>query len=749
MLKACSAGRKPSVFAIILPFLAALHLPVRTDVAALTRNLKRTGLLVTALSFFFPAMSQDIQPLSITMKGVTVHFMLEENGKPAYSLLYKNKPVIRPSMLGFELADRDIFDAGFEIQRTEKTTHDETWVPVWGEVSSIRDHYQQLIIHLKQKNTGRLLDIILRAFEDGAAFRYCFPKQSGLKYFVVTAEKTEFNLTGDHKTFWIPGDYDSNEYPYTTSNLSRIDNRDLVATSTAIAVRVAPDPYAVQTPLMMKTADGLYLNIHEAALINYPAMQLHVDGSRFRLSASLVPDAVGNKAYLHAPFSTPWRTILVSDRAADILSSRMILNLNAPSVIGDSSWIKPMKFVGVWWEMQTGKSTWSYSDFPDSTDAAGQLIPNHRHGANTANVKRYIDFAAANGIPAVLVEGWNTGWEDWFGNWKENVFDFVTPYPDFDLNGLETYAAQKGVQLIMHNETSGSATNYERQMDTAFRFMTSHGYHAVKTGYVGKIIPRGEHHDGQWMVNHYERVAQKAAAYHVMLDAHEPVRPTGLQRTYPNWMASEASRGNEYSAFSTGNAPDHETILPFTRLIGGPMDYTPGIFKLTHYSSDTSKRVHTTLAKQLALYVTLYSPLQMAADFPEHYQAHMDAFQFIRDVPVDWDDTKILAAEPGEDILIARKQKGSGNWFIGAITNERKREMSADLSFLDKGIKYTATIYADAEDADWQKNPEAYRIRKMIVDQNSRLSLRLAAGGGAAVSLMPLIKVANKNQIEK
>ena len=701
-------------------------------------KLKGAGILLAALFLFSPGMGQGKKAFTAGLKDVSLHFTLSENGSPAYEVSYKNRPVIKPSPLGFELAAQDAFDSDFELLGSATETHDESWTPVWGEVHSIRDHYNQLTVHLIQKSSRRLLDIIFRVFEDGVGFRYYFPKQAGLKYFVVSEEKTEFALTGDHKAFWIPGDYDSNEYPYTTSLISEVDNKSLVENSTAIAVREAPDRYAVQTPLMLKTAGGLYINIHEAALTNYPAMQLHVDNHSYRLSASLVPDALGNKAYLHAPFATPWRTIIVSDQAADILSSKMILNLNEPSVIGDSSWIRPMKFVGVWWEMQTGKSTWSYSDYPDSADANGRLIPNHRHGANTANVKRYIDFAAANGIPAVLVEGWNTGWEDWFGNWKENVFDFVTPYPDFDVSELEGYAKARGVQLIMHNETSGSATNYERQMDTAFRFMTSHGYHSVKTGYVGRIIPRGEHHDGQWMVNHYERVAKKAAAYHVMLDAHEPVRPTGLQRTYPNWLACEASRGNEYNAFSKGNAPEHETILPFTRLIGGPMDYTPGIFKLTHFSADTSRRVHTTLAKQLALYVTLYSPLQMAADFPENYEAHMDAFQFIKDVPVDWDDTKILAAEPGDYVVIARKKKGSPDWFIGAITDENKREITAGLSFLDKGKKYEATIYGDSENADWQRNPEAYTIKRLPVNSTTRLFLRLAGGGGAAISIVPV-----------
>ena len=650
-------------------------------------------------------------------------------------LMIKRQLLIHPHLVS-SLLTMTISTAILKYLGSEKRPVDETWKPVWGQVSEIRNHYEEVTVHLKQQSTNRLLDIIFRVFADGVGFRYEFPKQPGIKYFIVTAELTQFNLTGNHKAFWIPGDYDTNEYPYTTCKLSEIDNKELVEKSTAIAVRVAPDRYAVQTPLMMKTDDGLYINIHEAALVNYPAMQLHVNDTTYQLSARLVPDAYGNKAYLHAPFHTPWRTIIVSDKATDILASNMILNLNDPSAIKNTSWITPMKFVGVWWEMQTGKGTWSYSDYPDSTDANGNLIPNGRHSANTANVKRYIDFASKNGIKGVLVEGWNTGWEDWFGNWKENVFDFVTPYPDFNVKEISDYAKAKGVDMIMHNETSGSATNYERQMDTAFRFMKEFGYKAVKTGYVGKIIPRGEHHDGQWMVNHYLRTIEKAAAYQIMIDIHEPVRPTGLQRTWPNFLACEAARGNEYNAFSDGNAPEHETILPFTRLMGGPMDYTPGIFKLRNYSSVKGRQVHTTLAKQLALYVTLYSPLQMAADLPENYEAHMDAFQFIKDVPVDWDDTKILGAEPGDYIAIARKGKGTDNWFLGAITDENARQFAEDLSFLDKGKKYVATIYADAPDADWKKNPEAYTIKKMAVNSTTNLTLKLAPGGGVAVSIM-------------
>jgi glucan 1,4-alpha-glucosidase len=676
---------------------------------------------------------------TITLGKVKMIFLLDQSGAPVYEVSYNNKPVILPSRLGFRLDVDSQFYKSFRLISSDQKSFDETWQTVWGETKNIRNHYQELTVHLKLIDSpSYLLNIIFRVFEDGVGFRYEFPLQPKLKYFVVTDELTQFNLSGNHKAFWIPGDFDTNEYLYTTSALSEVDNRKMVATSTDIAVRVAPDPYAVQTPLMMKTGDGLYINIHEAALVNYSAMQLHVDGKNYSLSASLVPDAYGNKAYLHAPFKTPWRTIIVSDKAAEILSSKMILNLNDPVAIGNTSYIKPMKFVGVWWEMQTGKSSWSYASSADSVDAHGQLLPSGHHGATTANVKRYIDFAAANNIQGVLVEGWNLGWEDWFGNWKENVFDFTKPYPDFDVNELTRYAASKKVNIIMHNETSGSATDYERQMDTAFRFMKLYGYKSVKTGYVGKIIPRGEHHDGQWMINHYLRVAQKAAQYEIMLDSHEPVRPTGLQRTWPNWMAAEAARGNEYNAFSIGSPPEHETILPFTRLMGGPMDYTPGIFKMKGYVSAVPDRhMHTTLCKQLALYVTMYSPLQMAADLPENYAPHMDAFQFIRDVPTDWDDTHIIDAEPGDYIYTARKEKGTANWYIGAITDENSRKADLPLSFLDKGTRYTAIIYRDAANSDWLKNPEAYTIEKFLVNSDTKLKIALAAGGGAAISVRP------------
>ncbi len=657
----------------------------------------------------------------------------EKDGvKLSYELDFKNKSIIKESQLGFILKEPAARLDRFEILGADQNKFDQTWQPVWGETKNIRNHYNQLTLKLKSAK-GIMLELIVRVFDDGAGFRYSFPKQPGLNHFIIADELTQFAMNGDHKTFWIPGDYDTNEYPYNTTRLNEVDagNNSM---SQEIFAKAFFDKNAVQTPLMMKTNEGLYINIHEAALINYPAMNLVIDKGRMVLKAHLVPDAVGNKAYLQAASVTPWRTIVVSDKATDILESKMILNLNEPSAIGNTSWIKPQKMIGVWWEMHVGKSSWDYA----GGQAGSPLNASSKHGANTANVKRYIDFAAKHGIPGVLVEGWNTGWEDWFGNWKEDVFDFVTPYPDFDLRGIQKYAASKKVKLIMHHETSASVTNYERWMDTAYRFMKKFGYDAVKTGYVGHIIPRGEHHDGQWMVRHYERVMKKTATYQVMLDAHEPVRPTGLHRTYPNFLACEAARGNEFNAWSVGNPPEHETILAFTRLMGGPMDYTPGIFKIkmSYYNPEKKEQVHTTLAKQLALYVTMFSPLQMAADLPENYEAHLDAFQFIKDVAVDWDDTKVLQAEPGDYVITARKAKGKQNWFIGAMTDEQPRTFSIPLNFLTAGKKYSATIYRDADNADWKENPEAYKIEKLQVDSKTVLSLKLAAGGGTAISLM-------------
>ncbi len=669
--------------------------------------------------------------------NIKLDFMLDEEGTAHYGVSFKQKTTILPSLLGFSFGDNS-FDNHFQLLGIDSTAADHSWKPVWGEVNLIRDHYKQVIFHLKEKKAGGvLLNIVFRIFEEGVGFRYEFPVQPGLKYFIISNELTQFNLTGDHKVFWIPGDYDTNEYAYTTSPVSKIDNRSVVKNATEIVLRNAPDPFAVQTPLMINTADGLYMNIHEAAQVNYPAMQLHADTGNYRLTARLVPDAAGNKAYLRTPAVTPWRTIIVSNKAADILASKMILNLNEPSRIENTSWIKPMKFIGIWWELQTGKSSWSYGDNIDSVDSKNILKPHGRHGATTANAKRYIDFASKHGIDGVLVEGWNSGWEEWFNLWKEDPFDFVTPYPDFNIKEITTYAASKNVQLVMHNETSGAVTNYERQMDTAFRFMNKYGYTAVKTGYVGKIIPRGEYHDGQWMSGHYLRSVKKAADHQIMIDIHEPVRPTGLHRTWPNFLACEAGRGNEFNAFSLGNPPEHETILPFTRLIGGPMDYTPGIFKIKNYAANPEWQIHTTLAKQLALYVVFYSPLQMAADIPENYEAHPDAFRFIKDVAVNWDETKIIDAEPGDYITIARKAAGTANWFIGAVTDENGRSTTLPLGFLATGKKYTARIYGDADNADWKKNPEAYKIETFIVDQKTNLQLKLAPGGGAAISIIP------------
>jgi hypothetical protein len=712
--------------------------------------MKKLNLLLIILLF---AVSIAAQNLTSPNGNLSLTFKLTTAGEPVYALSYKGKAVVRESKMGFLLKDQPPLQSVFTIVETKTDKKDEPWNPVWGEVKTIRNNYNELAVTLQQltNSTGRVgegknqwlrkITIRFRLFDDGLGFRYEFPVQDDLKYFTLQDEKTEFNLAGDHKTFWIPGDYDSNEFVYNTTKLSEID-ASVGKKADEISFRSPIADNAVQTPLMMKSGDGLYINIHEAALVNYPAMQIMVDRQKFALTSHLVPNSVGSAAFLQTPARTPWRTVIVSDKAADILASKMILNLNEPSKIADTSWIKPQKFVGVWWEMHVNKSSWNYADVNNiilaETDWKS-LKPNGRHGATTANVKRYIDFAAANGIDGVLVEGWNVGWEDWYGNWKEEVFDFVTPYPDFDVRELQRYAAAKRVKLIMHHETSGSATNYERRLDEAFRFMKQNGYDAVKTGYVGKIIPRGEHHDGQWMVNHYNHVAATAARYKIMIDPHEPVRPTGLSRTYPNWLASEAGRGNEFNAWSVGNPPEHETILPFTRLVGGPMDYTPGIFeiKLNVYDKNKKEQVQTTLAKQLALYVTMYSPLQMAADLPENYAKRMDAFQFIRDVAVDWDDTRYLEAEPGDFLTIARKAKNKNEWFIGAITDENARNSSIALDFLTAGQTFVAAVYADAPDADWQNKPTAYEIKRYLVTNKTVLKLALARGGGAAVSLKP------------
>ncbi len=671
-----------------------------------------------------------------------LNFTLADSGAPVYSLTFNDAEVIESSPMGFSLRDRTDLRKEFLISKIDTAEVDETWQPVWGEVSQIRNHYRELLVTMEKHTPQKIRMLIrFRLFNDGLGFRYEFPKQANLSYFIISAEHTTFDLTDDHKTFWIPGDYDSNEYSYYTTALSEING--LKGQSVVeISTRSVWSPDGVQTPLLLKTDENIYIHIHEAALIDFPAMQLLVNRKRFSLQSNLVPDPAGNMAYLQTPARTPWRTIIVSDKAEEILASKLILNLNEPSKINETDWIRPQKYIGIWWGMHIGRQTWNYADSGNiklnEVDWNG-LNPNGRHGATTENTKRYIDFAAEHGIDAVLVEGWNVGWEDWFGNWKEEVFDFVTPYPDFDVEALQVYAAQKSVRLIMHHETSGAVTNYERRMQDAFMFMRKYGYQAVKTGYVGRIIPRGEYHDGQWMVNHYVRVTEFAARHQIMLNAHEPVRPTGLHRTYPNWLACEAARGNEFNAWSKGNPPEHETILPFTRLLGGPMDYTPGIFqiKLDYYEPGKTEQVHTTLIKQLALYITMYSPLQMAADLPENYERFPDAFRFIEDVAVDWEDSRVIAAEPGDYIVIARKAKNTENWFLGAITDENPRRMKVKLDFLDPEILYNANLYLDAADAHWQKNPMAYAIEKRRVDHTVILELVLAPGGGAAISISP------------
>jgi hypothetical protein len=680
------------------------------------------------------------QELTSPDKNLHLQFSIQQNGIPTYALTYKGKDVIKPSHLGLELKADASFTDSFEVAGTKTSSFDETWQPVWGEVKEIRNQYNELEVNLHQVSTDRTLIIRFRLFNDGLGFRYELPQQRHLAYFVIREERTEFALAGDHKAFWLPGDYDTQEYSTVTSNLSEVRGK-MKEAITPNASQTVFSPTGLQTPLMMKSKDGLYINIHEAALIEYAALSLELDDKNFVLRSFLTPDAVGDKGYLQAPCKSPWRTVIVSDKAGDILASKLIYNLNEPTKYKDpAAWIKPVKYVGVWWEMITGKSTWAYTDIENVqlgvTDYS-KTKPNGRHGANTAHVKEYIDFAAENGFDAVLVEGWNQGWEDWFGKTKDYVFDFLTPYPDFDVQELHRYAASKGVKIIMHHETSSSVRNYERHMDTAYRFMVANGYNAVKSGYVGNIIPRGEHHYGQWLVNHYLYAVTRAAEYHIMVDAHESVHMTGLSRTYPNLIGQESARGTEYESFG-GNNPDHTTILPFTRLIGGPMDYTPGIFqmKISAYNPENTSWVHSTLARQLALYVTMYSPLQMAADFPGTYKKYMDAFQFIKDVAIDWDDTKILEAEPGDYITIARKAKGKSSWFIGSTCDENGRVSKISFDYLDAGKKYIATIYSDKKDAHYEKNPQAYEIRKMVVTNKSTLSQQCAPGGGYAISVV-------------
>lgn len=690
---------------------------------------------IVLLLFSITTYSQSIQSPS---KDISLTFSLAENGKPTYSVSYKNKPIVQKSTLGIKLKEGGDLVTYFAIDSIKRTTVNETWQPILGEQSNIKSNYNEISINLSQKASGRKLNITFRVFDEGVAFRYEFPKQAKLNYFIISDEVSEFNLTGNHKTFWLPGDFDSNEYNYEETLFSDI-NTDKVNLNNGIGFKAITKKFAVQTPLMMKAADGIYLNIFEAAVVNYPVMQLDVDVNNFKLISSLAPNALGDKAYLQTPCVSPWRTIMVSDDARDIVGSKIILNLNEPCKLTDTSWIKPMKYVGVWWEMHVGKSTWDYAGSQNAQNN-GELKPTGKHGATTANTKRYIDFAVKHGFDGVLVEGWNVGWEDWFGNWKENVFDFSTPYPDFDLKEVNDYAKSKGIKMIMHHETSASVANYERYLDRALNLMKEYGYTAAKTGYVGKIIPRGEFHDGQTMVNHYNFIAQRFADYKMMVNSHESSRPTGYSRTYPNYICAEATRGTEFNAWSIGNKVNHETILPFTRLLGGPIDYTPGIFeiKMSYYDPKKKEQVHSTLTKQLALYVTMYSPLQMAADLPENYEKHLDAFQFIKDVPVDWQESKYLEAEPGDYLTVARKDKHSEKWFLGAITDENERNTEIKLDFLSPNKKYKAILYQDGVDADWQKNPKSYAIKTLQVTSKSKIKLHLANGGGAAVSFEPI-----------
>lgn len=696
--------------------------------------------------FALPLMA-TAQTVSSPNGDVTLNFKLD-NGKPAYELSYKSKEVIKPSHLGLELAknkhaskgmeETDLID-GFVIKNTETSSFDETWKPVWGETATIRNHYNELAVTLSQPETKREMRIRFRIYDDGMGLRYEFPQQDVLNYFVIKEEHTQFCMTGDHTAWWIPGDYDTQEYETVESKLSEIRGK-MDAAVTPNSSQTTFSPTGVQTALQLKTAEGLYINIHEAACVDYPTMHLNLDDKNFVLESWLTPDAEGMKGYVQTPFNTPWRTITVSDDARQMLASNLILNLNEPCQIEDTSWIHPTKYCGVWWEMIVGKSQWSYTwDYPSVrlgvTDYS-KCKPHGLHGATNEKVKRYIDFAAKNGLDQVLVEGWNEGWEDWAGHSKYDVFDFMTPYPDFDIKALNEYAHSKGVKLMMHHETSSSVTNYERYMEQAYTLMNKYGYDAVKSGYVGDIIPRGEHHYGQYMNNHYLHAVKEAAKHHIMVNAHEATRPTGLCRTWPNLVGNESARGTEYEAFG-GSEPYHTVILPFTRLRGGPMDYTPGIFE-TQLSawSDNKSFVHTTLAGQLALYLVMYSPLQMAADLPEHYEKYDDAFQFIRDVAVDWDDSKYIEAEPARYITVARKAKGTDNWFIGGKCNQDGHKSTVKLDFLDKGRKYTCTIYADAADADYEKNPKAYKITQKTVKKGDALKLTEARGGGFAVSLI-------------
>ena len=697
--------------------------------------MRKIILLMSILAMHWAVAQQQTSPDG----NVVLSFSLKADGTPTYKMTYKGKPVINESTLGFTLKKDEPLTNHFKVVSDSKSTFKETWKPVWGEEKEILNHYNELLVQLKQDKTNRLMNIRFRVYNEGVGFRYEFPTQKELTYFVIAEENTQFAMTGDHTAWWIPGDYDTQEYDYNESKLSEI--RGLMKQSMTDNVsQYVFSPTGVQTSLMMKTKDGLYINLHEAALVDYALMNLNLDDKNFIFQSWLTPDAKGDKGYLYTPTKTPWRTVMVSDDARNILASRLILNLNDPCALADTSWIKPVKYIGVWWEMITGKSSWAYTDdLPtiklDEVDYT-KVKPNGTHAANNDKVRRYIDFAAQHGFDQVLVEGWNVGWEDWFGHRKDYVFDFVTPYPDFDIKALNDYAHAKGVKLMMHHETSGSTRNYERHMKAAYELMNKYGYNSVKSGYVGDILPIGEHHYSQSTINHYLYAIKEAAKHKIMLNAHEAVRPTGLCRTYPNLIGNESARGTEYEAFG-GNKPFHTTILPFTRLQGGPMDYTPGILEteVKNVNPNNTSQVRSTLAKQLALYVTMYSPLQMAADLPENYERFADAFQFIKDVPVDWQESVYLEAEPGRYITVARKDKHSDNWYIGNTSNENGHTSELLLNFLDKNKKYEATIYADAKNADWQTNPKAYTITKQKVNAKTKLKLTAAKGGGYAISI--------------
>ena len=697
--------------------------------------MRKIILLMSILAMHWAAAQQQTSPDG----NVVLSFSLKADGTPTYKMTYKGKPVINESTLGFTLKKDEPLTNHFKVVSDSKSTFKETWKPVWGEEKEILNHYNELLVQLKQDKTNRLMNIRFRVYNEGVGFRYEFPTQKELTYFVIAEENTQFAMTGDHTAWWIPGDYDTQEYDYNESKLSEI--RGLMKQSMTDNVsQYVFSPTGVQTALMMKTKDGLYINLHEAALVDYALMNLNLDDKNFIFQSHLTPDAKGDKGYLYTPTKSPWRTVMVSDDARNILASRLILNLNDPCALADTSWIKPVKYIGVWWEMITGKSSWAYTDdLPtiklDEVDYT-KVKPNGTHAANNDEVRRYIDFAAKHGFDQVLVEGWNVGWEDWFGHRKDYVFDFVTPYPDFDIKALNDYAHAKGVKLMMHHETSGSTRNYERHMKAAYELMNKYGYNSVKSGYVGDILPIGEHHYSQATINHYLYAIKEAAKHKIMVNAHEAVRPTGLCRTYPNLIGNESARGTEYEAFG-GNKPFHTTILPFTRLQGGPMDYTPGILEteVKNVNPNNTSQVRSTLAKQLALYVTMYSPLQMAADLPENYERFADAFQFIKDVPVDWQESVYLEAEPGRYITVARKDKHSDNWYIGNTSNENGHTSELLLNFLDKNKKYEATIYADAKNADWQTNPKAYTITKQKVNAKTKLKLTAAKGGGYAISI--------------